>query len=75
MAPRKTRAQVAVANNAAGSVPTAAPQKAAPQFPPISPKRRLQTRVLLEDQILLVDVCPVMQLRIMLSIERSTRVS
>ncbi|KAH9934674.1 uncharacterized protein B0H18DRAFT_1082481 [Fomitopsis serialis] len=49
---RKTRSQAAAtgnANNATGS------QKAPSQFPPISPKRRLQSRALLEDQIILVD--------------------
>lgn len=61
MAPRKTRAQAATAHKA-GSSAQAAPQKAAPQFPPISPKRGLQARPVLEDQILLVDVCPVVQL-------------
>ncbi|KZT68187.1 hypothetical protein DAEQUDRAFT_766569 [Daedalea quercina L-15889] len=53
MAPRKLRSQAAAASNTGGSS-TSSP-KAPLQFPPISPKRRLQTRAILEDQILLVD--------------------
>ncbi|TFY59464.1 hypothetical protein EVJ58_g5757 [Rhodofomes roseus] len=52
MAPRKTRSQAAAVNNADN---TTTSQKTRPQFPPISPKRRLQPRAILEDQIILVD--------------------
>ncbi|EPT06089.1 hypothetical protein FOMPIDRAFT_1026936 [Fomitopsis schrenkii] len=54
MAPRKPRTQ-ATAAKSAGSSTQDTSLRATPEFPPISPKRRLQTRAILEDQILLLD--------------------
>lgn len=74
MAPRKPRTQ-ATAAKSAGSSTQDTSLRATPEFPPISPKRRLQTRAILEDQILLLDVCPLVQLGNILSVECATRAS
>jgi len=52
---RKTRSQAAATGDAGNANSATASQKVPPQFPPISPKCRLQSHALLEDQIILVD--------------------